>query len=395
VKRILFVDEAEGFGGSLVVAGTLIDGLKEAGYSAVVIVPFRDRFIQSRLRSAERVFIRRSLCPYTRAKALRAKAGKLKSAPLRALADLFISAFDSVSSALHAVSIALTVLRSGASIVHSNNSSEAIVAGLLTRRPVVFHLHGFGRQRLGLLRRCRVVAVSRCVREYATDKGLSESSVEMIYNGVSVTDKSGGSTMSGGFIRSQLNVPDSAPLVGLVGRVVRWKGHEEFVEAAYLVSKECPDAHFVFVGDVSDGDSAYLDTLMSRVRELGLENRLRCTGFVNDVESYVRELSVLVHASIEPEPFGLVIVEGMAIGKPVIASNRGAGPEIIVDGVNGYLVDPCDHEQLAKRIVALLQDATLASRVGERARQYVEERFSAQEMTRKFIHLYRSVDGAR
>src|SRR5690606_31523362 len=148
-------------------------------------------------------------------------------------------------------------------------------------------------------------------------------------------------------IRRLLRIPEEGRVVALSGRIVSWKGHREFIEAAALVLKQCPTAYFLLIGGVSDGEPSFFDELMTRAGELGLGDRVICTGFVVNVRDYLEVATVLVHASIEPEPFGLVIVEGMDAAKPMIASKRGAGEEIIQDGVDGYLVDPTDSEIFA------------------------------------------------
>ena len=159
--------------------------------------------------------------------------------------------------------------------------------------------------------------------------------------------------------------------------------------------EKVPDAYAFVVGGVPAGDHDYETALHSLAADLGIADRLVFTGYRADLPDILKVLDVVVHASVQPEPFGRVIVEAMAMGRPVVASNAGGPTEIIDDGQTGFLVPPNDDEALATRIVELLQDPTMAERIGEAGRRAAVEKFSAESHVRLVKEVYAKVLGPR
>ena len=145
---------------------------------------------------------------------------------------------------------------------------------------------------------------------------------------------------------------DLKPLrVGMVGRIAPWKGQHVFVEA---FARAFPDgteqASIIGAPLFGSAEERYLEEVRTLGEHLGLEGRLIFTGFREDVDAELAQLDVLVHASVEPEPFGQVIIEGMAAGLPVIASAAGGPLELIEHGVDGWLYPAGDTEALAQAL---------------------------------------------
>jgi glycosyltransferase involved in cell wall biosynthesis len=169
-------------------------------------------------------------------------------------------------------------------------------------------------------------------------------------------------------VRRELGLPDEAFVAVHVGRLVPWKGQREFLEAARLVATQCPEAHFLVVGDVAFDGPAYRDALRRLVRRLGLEDRIVFTGWRRDMPVVLAAADVLVHSSVLPDPFGLVIVEAMAMERPVVASRLGGPGEIVRDGHEGVLVDPRYPEEIAEALLRLAADPALRTRLGRAGR---------------------------
>lgn len=170
--------------------------------------------------------------------------------------------------------------------------------------------------------------------------------------------------------RSELGLPKDRPLVVMVGRLQAWKGFHVLIEAMRSIREVVPEAMAVLVGGEHEGEPGYAASLDRRTEELGLRDAIRITGFVphETIPRYMQAGDVIVHASIG-EPFGIVVVEAMALGKPVVAANEGGPATVIRDGVDGLLVPPTEPRALSLGISRILRDSAFADRLGRKARQ--------------------------
>ncbi len=189
-------------------------------------------------------------------------------------------------------------------------------------------------------------------------------------------------------LRSLFGLSTSAPCFGIPGSLVDWKGHRCFLKAAAIVMNKIPAARAFIIGDVPDGDTAYKQELLELGRELGINDRVVFTGFRVDIQRFIQLLDVVVHASVSPEPFGRVIVEAMAMKKPVIATRAGGPIEIIQDRHTGFLTPPEDYEALAERIIEVLSDRDLAQKISEHAYEQAKARFSLPSHVRMVEEIY-------
>jgi glycosyltransferase involved in cell wall biosynthesis len=141
----------------------------------------------------------------------------------------------------------------------------------------------------------------------------------------------------------------------------------------------------------TSGSQVSIDELRALVTSLGLESRVGFTGFVQDSASAMRALDIVVHASTDPEPFGLVIAEAMACGKPVVASRAGGAAELTEPGVNALGHEPGDVATLAQNIAALARDAGLRERLSRAALRTAGQRFTRQRMAHELASIYHSM----
>ncbi|HWK92898.1 MAG TPA: glycosyltransferase [Luteimicrobium sp.] len=172
--------------------------------------------------------------------------------------------------------------------------------------------------------------------------------------------------------------------VGLVGRLSPTKGQLELVRAARLVLDVRPDVRFRIVGAPMFGAEDYAAEVEAEIERLGLREAVVVEGFTADVKSILDALTVLVHASPVPEPFGQVVVEAMIRGVPVIATDAGGVPEILRDGGRelGVLVEPGDVHQLADALVAVLDGPDEAAGRAADAYDSALRRFPVSETAR-------------
>ena len=303
---------------------------------------------------------------------------------LRKLAIYTLSAVRGLANMVYGVRLARLILREGVDIVHVNNGMNnlaPIIAARLLRRKCVVHFHGMEKpglfQKMFIRKVSRFIAVSEYLKKGLVENHIPEDRIIIIHNPVRFKAVRPGTRER---VRHQYGISLDQLVFGIVGRIVRWKGHIEFLKAADIVFKSVPEAKGLIVGDFSDGDSTYQALITRMVEESEFSDRIIMSGYVKDVEDLYSIMDVCVHASIDPEPFGLVITEAMAHGVPVIASDRGAPREIINDGVDGFLVDPVASERLASAIISLLSDETLRKRIGERDESVSEKNFRSIPM---------------
>jgi glycosyltransferase involved in cell wall biosynthesis len=183
--------------------------------------------------------------------------------------------------------------------------------------------------------------------------------------------------------RRRFGLPEAGPLVGIFGRLQRWKGMHVLVEAMPTVLAAVPDARAVIVGGEHALEPDYEASLRSLIGRLGLDERVILAGFQREVPEWMQAMDVIVHAS-DHEPFGIVIIEAMAAGKPVVATDAGGPREIIEHGETGLLVEFEDPDGLAAAVLRCLQHPNQALDMGQAARLRAS-RFSTSRYAEEFI----------
>jgi len=189
-------------------------------------------------------------------------------------------------------------------------------------------------------------------------------------------------------MRSTFGVSPSSRCFGVLGMLLPWKGHTVFLEAAKRVLETVPDTLAFVIGAAPPRGKPYEQELRALAQNLGIADRVIFTGFRPDVPEVLQLLDVVAHTSIAPEPFGRVIVEAMAMKRPVIATGPGGPTEIIDDGRTGFLVAPGDVEALADRLITLLTNPSLAEKIAEAGCSEVRKRFSAETHSRRVQQVY-------
>ncbi len=290
-----------------------------------------------------------------------------------------------------ALAVARLAREIDAALLVANTVRSALYAALaarLARRPFVWLMRDFwlseSRPRrlwadgLGKRLLCaaatRVIANSRATAAHLPCRGR----VVVVHNGIEVGrfDPS----LGGETFRDAYGIPSGAPLVGTVGRLRPWKGQDRFLRVLARIRRGVPEVWGVIVGGSPFGvRDDYPQRLERLAAELDLRDHLVFTGHLEDVRPALATMDVFVHPG-DPEPFGLVNLEAMAMGRPVVAFAHGALPEIVVDGETGVLIPPGDEERMAGAAVALLQDPARREAMGQAARARVEERFTADRM---------------
>lgn len=310
----------------------------------------------------------------------------------RVLASALLPAAAALPGFVRRVARVLAAL--GPDVVHSHGIKTHVLGALVPRRArLIWHLHDHlgGRsvssRLLALLAtRCDVaLAVSESVAADARSHLPARLPVVVAHNAVDGDRfQPEGARLDLDALAGLSPAPDGTTRIGLPATFARWKGHDVFIEALARLNR--PDVRGYIIGaplyrtarsQWSRGE------LEGRVRDAGLDGRIGFTGAVEDMPAAYRALDVVVHASTRPEPFGLVIVEAMACGRPLVAVPRGGAAELFVDGEHAVGVPPSDAGALAGALARLLGDPARATDMGRRARlralaHHGPDRFGAQ-----------------
>lgn len=260
-------------------------------------------------------------------------------------------------------------------LVHLNNSpaegcEDWLPAARLAGVPCVAHATGPFRPPRDVVRRWatrrydRVIAISGFVEETLTSQGMPAERIVRIAPGVDIAGFRARVRRPPAEVRRELGVADDVLLALMVGNVRPWKGQDVVLSAlASLPREQCARLHVAFAGAVSAENAEYHASLEATVRESGLARQVSFLGSRADVPDLMSAADVVVHASRIPEPFGIVVVEGLALGKPVLATHCG-GPAEVLTPECGRLYDPADPAQLAALLATLIEDPSLRGTLG-------------------------------
>lgn len=179
--------------------------------------------------------------------------------------------------------------------------------------------------------------------------------------------------------------------IAIVGRLAGWKGQHIFLDAAAKLVEAGIDAKFLLAGTAMFGEDDYVAELHSQVDRLGLQGKVEFLGHVDPIDAFLPTVSILVHASTSPEPFGQVVIEGMAAGIPVVATDGGGVKETVVHGETGLLVPMGNAQALADALRMLIDRPELRAKLSTKGRQRVLRHFTASITARKVERVYREV----
>ncbi len=302
---------------------------------------------------------------------------------------------DTMASLLHVLQTSPHICRlaqgANAKIIHSNSTTAHLVGGLAGEkiaRPALWHcrdLVSLGKMAPQLAAKAtKIIAISQCVADSLERDGVPHDKIRVIFNGL---DPDEWRPRDRSVVRELLAIPDDAFVFGVIGQLVPWKNHRAFIEAAaQLVQDEaCSHARFVIIGgDLWGEQQPYIKELRDEVKKAELAGRFNFVPHQTDGADAMAALDCLVHPALD-EPFGRVVMEAMAMGKPVIAMNENGPREIVRSEEDGLLVAP---EKLAEAMKRILLDAGLREHLSHNARPSIESRFHIADHTSKMLELY-------
>ena len=282
-------------------------------------------------------------------------------------------------------------------VIYANSQKAFTLSALscvFTRKTLVWHLHDilsaahFGAKQLKMQvflanRFAKLVIVpSVAAADAFVAAGGRASLVKVVANGVTAASESRSKLQ----LRADLSLPDG-PLIGVFSRLAAWKGQDIVIRAV----ARCPKVTAIIAGDALFGEQAYAGRLKQLVREMHLESRVKFLGQRGDVQQLMRAMDIVVHPSVDAEPFGLTLVEAMLAHVPVIASNAGASSEILESGKAGGLVAAGDVDALAAAIQNVIADAPRLAPQLDYAQKRAETVYAVAGMQNSIRNLLQNV----
>lgn len=278
-------------------------------------------------------------------------------------------------------------------VIHTHTPRTAVIgqiASLFTGCPMIHHIHGPTNldtesswrnrrnaviERLSLMRAKAFIPVSMYAKNYATSIGLSNKKINIVFNGVPTPKQSNPLISRTPFI------------IGTMALFRPKKGIEVLIEAFAKLENplECP----LYLNMVGEFESLlYEKSIKTKARELGVGDRINWIGFTDDVYSQLDKMSIFVLPSLYGEGMPMVILEAMAAGVPIVATQIGGINEMICNGTDGLLIKPGDPEAIHDALKSLLNNSSIRFKLGNNARQKQIELFSDYIMAKKIAHIY-------
>jgi len=273
-------------------------------------------------------------------------------------------------------------------LVHSNSLAMGRMVGRIASKvkiPCTSHLRDIIKLNKtaisDLNQNTALVAVSNATRQYHIGQGMIPEKVQVIYNGVD-TELFCPAPVTGN-LKRELGLSDKAVLCANIGQICLRKGQTLLAQAAVSLAREFPQVNYLFVGErhsQKQESIEYENTIGQIFHEAGIENRLFCLGFRQDIPVILNEIDLLVHTAHQ-EPLGRVLLEAASSGQTIIATNVGGTAEILTDRESAVLVQPDNLELLTVAMREVLNNSELANRLGQQARTVAIEKFSLPTAT--------------
>lgn len=385
---ILHINDAVTPGGSLVVMDSLIKSTPKENISNKAIIANKLEILDIKLEN-NCYDILRPKYSYPEHTQL---IGQLKRRNkfYRILQLIIFESKRKLFNSIYTLKLFVLITKYKPDLVHIHSTTLPCLACILARTPYIFHLHGaidsdYSSANISMINKAHtIIAISDFVAQSAGQFGLDNEKISIIANPIRLFPHPK-------HIDNNYRCKSNDILIGHFGRIVRWKGQLEFVEAFNLAKQKIPDISAIIVGEVTDGNDAYLKQLTKKTRDLGIEDSVKFVGYKQNTQDYYNICDIIIHSSIEPEPFGLVIIEAMAAGKPVIASTLGAAPEIVDDGISGLIADPRSSDDLSAQIIKLAESEELRKQLGSYAKIAANQNYNLEFIAKKFCAVYKEI----
>jgi glycosyltransferase involved in cell wall biosynthesis len=400
-KNILYVENGIGYGGAIICLRHLVRNLDRSRYTPLMVTGRTSPDYQDIANESQWQYIADRHIDNVGLRARLAKVAWLNnSVGLRFISGQLLARADDVFNFLpFFLRLLWTAKRFRADLIHANNdpfsNRAALLAGKVLGIPSVCHVRGGDYEGSGFMRWTytlpdHFISVSHWIAKSMQDKlNIPAEKISVVYDGIALEKLD--THADGTEFRRAYHIPDEAFAVGLVGLLIPWKGQALFLDAAKLLRQKIPQLKMVIIGGTPDDCVTYEAMLRQRVSDEQLTGLIIFTGHVSAMETVYNGLDVVLSASISPEPLGTVVIEAMAMGRPLIGPNHGGAAEMMQHDETGLLFTPRDAQSLADAIEKFYRSKTLRATLGANARSAALKAFAVETHVERIQAIYQQL----
>jgi glycosyltransferase involved in cell wall biosynthesis len=400
IKNILYVENGIGYGGAIICLRHLVRQLDKQHFKPLLVTGRKDLPYQDIPNDAQWQPIIDRHIDVVGLRAQLKDSRVLSAIPgLSWLLNQVLARLDDIFNFLPFFLHLLWVARRfKADLIHANNeplcNRAALLVGKLLHIPIVCHVRGDlkGSRMMACAYRMptHFISVSQWVaKSMQALLQVPAEKISVIYDGIALENLE--LKADGLAFRRRYAIPVDAYAVGLVGLLIPWKGQALFLDAAIALRDKIPNLKMLIVGGTPDECVAYEALLRQRVSQEHLDDLIIFTGHVTAMEHVYNGLDVVVSASTSPEPLGTVVIEAMAMGRPLIGPRHGGAEEMIEHLKTGLLFTPNDALALASELERLYKNPALALQLGQAARAHALDTFAIAHHTEQIQALYQQL----
>lgn len=396
-KNILYVENGIGYGGAIICLRHLVRNLDRARFNPMVITGRTGPQYQEIANEASWKWIPDRKIELVGLQAKIDSTQWMNKIPgFRFIMNQILARTDDVANFLpFLLTLLWTAWRFKADLIHANNeplcNRAALLVGKVLHIPSICHIRG-NQDGSRLMTYSyslpdHFISVSNWVAQNVHNKiGVPDNKISVIYDGLELEKLD--INADGQEFRKQFNIPKQSFTVGLVGLLIPWKGQELFIDAAKLLQEKIPHLKMLIVGGTPDDCRQYEKKLKQRVIDENLADTVVFTGHVTQMEAVYNGLDVVVSASTQPEPLGTMVIESLALGRPLIGPNHGGAAEMIEHEKTGLLFEHGNAEALASMIINFQSHPLLRKTLGTAARIHALKTFSVEEHVKHVQTVY-------
>ena len=402
-KKILYVENGIGYGGAIICLRHLVRHLDRNRFEPLVVTGRTSPDYQAIANEARWQYIPDRHFDNVSLRRRLAKQVWLNKVPsLHFISKQLLARADDLFNFLPFFLRLLWVAKGfRADLIHANNEPFCNRAALLVAKvlqiPCICHIRGGDHEGSQFMQWTyslpdHFISVSHWVAKSLQENlHIAANKISVVYDGIALEKLN--IYADGTQFRDTYHVADDDFAVGLVGLLIPWKGQVLFLEAAKLLRSKIPCLKMLIIGGTPDDCIAYEALLRQRVKDEQLTEMIIFTGHISSMETVYNGLDVVLSASTQPEPLGTVVIEAMAMGRPIIAPNHGGAAEMILHDETGLLFDPGDIQSLANAIEKLCCSKSLRVKLGENARSVALKSFAVEDHVRHIQNIYQQLLG--